>query len=75
MAKLAVTGQDTYNLVDCSEAVPVPQPAVKKATTFPAGTGPKDVQQSCKKPFPSLKTDRKWTSITVWSTRLIFLFC
>ncbi|KLO11720.1 manganese peroxidase 1 [Schizopora paradoxa] len=57
MAKLAVTGQDTYDFVDCSEAVPIPQPAVNKATTFPAGTGPKDVQQSCKKPFPALKTD------------------
>lgn len=40
-----------------SEAVPLPVPAVKKAATFPAGTGPQLVQSSCNKPFPVLKTD------------------
>ena len=59
MAKLAVTGHDASKLIDCSEAVPIPKPPVGKATTFPAGTGPKLVQQSCPKPFPVLKTDRK----------------
>jgi len=57
MAKLAVTGQNVGKLIDCSEAIPVPKPPVGKATTFPAGTGPKLVQQSCPKPFPVLKTD------------------
>ncbi|KLO16005.1 manganese peroxidase 1 [Schizopora paradoxa] len=57
MAKLAVTGHDASKLIDCSDAVPIPKPPVGKATTFPAGTGPKLVQQSCPKPFPVLKTD------------------
>ncbi len=60
MARLAVTGQNVGKLIDCSEAVPVPKPPVGKATTFPAGTGPKLVQQSCAKPFPVMKTDRKF---------------
>ncbi len=59
MAKLAVTGHDASKLIDCSEAVPIPQPAVKKAATFPAGTGPQLVQQTCPQAFPVLKTDRK----------------
>ncbi len=46
-------------LIDCSEAVPVPVPAVHKPATFPAGTGPQLLQLSCNSPFPSLATDRK----------------
>jgi len=57
MAKLAVTGQDVSKLIDCSEAVPTPVPAVKKPATFPASTGPKDLQLSCASPFPVLSTD------------------
>jgi len=57
MAKLAVTGQNVRKLIDCSEAVPLPKPAVKKPATFPASTGPKDLQLSCAKPFPVLATD------------------
>lgn len=60
MAKLAVVGQDTSKMVDCSEAVPKPVPAVKKPATFPAGTGPKLLQLSCDSPFPALATDRKF---------------
>ncbi|KLO11717.1 manganese peroxidase 2 [Schizopora paradoxa] len=57
MAKLAVLGHDTRNLIDCSEAVPEPVPAVKKPATFPAGTSRALVQQSCPLPFPALKVD------------------
>ncbi|KLO09102.1 manganese peroxidase 1 [Schizopora paradoxa] len=57
MAKLSVTGQNVQKLIDCSEAVPIPKPAVGKPASFPAGTGPKLVQQSCPLPFPVLKTD------------------
>lgn len=58
MAKLAVTGHDTRKLIDCSEAVPEPVPAVKKPATFPAGTSRALVQQSCLLlPFPALRTD------------------
>lgn len=61
MAKLAVVGQDTSKLIDCSEAIPDPVPPVGKAATFPAGTGPELLQLSCTEniPFPSLATDRK----------------
>lgn len=59
MAKLAVVGQDTSKLIDCSEAVPIPPPAVGKPATFPAGTGPQLLQLSCNAPFPSLATDRE----------------
>ena len=34
MAKLAVVGQNTARLIDCSEAVPVPQIAVTKPATY-----------------------------------------
>lgn len=61
MAKLAVTGHDPKTLIDCSEAVPVPKPAVGKPATFPAGTNKGMVQQSCPSPFPALKTDGKST--------------
>ncbi len=33
MAKMAVTGQNVNRLIDCSEAVPVPVPAVRKPAT------------------------------------------
>ena len=59
MAKLAVVGQDTSKMIDCSEAVPVPVPPVAKQATFPAGTGPELLQLACDSPFPSLATDRK----------------
>lgn len=57
MEKLAVNGQNKARLIDCSEVIPAAKPAVNKPATFPAGTGPKDLQQSCPKPFPVLKTD------------------
>jgi len=57
MAKLAVVGQDTSKMIDCTEAVPIPVPAVNKPATFPAGTGPHLLQLSCNSPFPSLATD------------------
>ena len=46
-------------MIDCSEAVPIPVPAINKPATFPAGTGPELLQLSCNSPFPSLSTDRK----------------
>lgn len=60
MAKLAVVGQNKAKLIDCSEAVPNPLPPVNKATTFPAGTSHKDLQQACLLPFPSLAVDGKF---------------
>ena len=59
MSKMAILGHDRRKLIDCSEAVPQPKPAVKQHTTFPATKSFKDVEQVCRKPFPSLKTDRE----------------
>ncbi|KIJ56380.1 class II peroxidase [Sphaerobolus stellatus SS14] len=57
MAKLAVVGQDTRRMIDCSEVVPLPKPATRKAS-FPATKTRKDVQQACLfLPFPNLPTD------------------
>ncbi|KZS94218.1 manganese peroxidase [Sistotremastrum niveocremeum HHB9708] len=59
MAKLAVIGQNTRELVDCSDVIPAALPAVKKPATFPAGTSEKDVERSCfATPFPTLSADR-----------------
>ncbi|KLO09934.1 manganese peroxidase 1 [Schizopora paradoxa] len=57
MAKLAVTGHDVSTLIDCSEAVPEPQPAVGKPATFPAGTSASDLDLTCASAFPSLSAD------------------
>ena len=59
MAKMAVLGHDPRKLIDCSEAVPIPVPPVKKPTTYPAQKSFKDIEQACPKPFPRLATDRK----------------
>jgi hypothetical protein len=45
MAKLAVLGQDTTKLIDCSEVIPVPKPRKRKAH-LPAGTSPDDIEAS-----------------------------
>ncbi|TDL25715.1 manganese peroxidase 3 [Rickenella mellea] len=57
MAKLAVVGQNVFKLIDCSEAVPVPQPPNGKRATFPAGKTRADLQQACPLPFPVLSAD------------------
>lgn len=57
MAKLAVTGQDTRKLIDCSDVIPVPKALTGKAH-FPAGFSKADVDQACAAtPFPTLPTD------------------
>ncbi|GJE87947.1 manganese peroxidase [Phanerochaete sordida] len=58
MSKLAILGHSRQSLIDCSEVVPVPRPPVGKHASFPATTSPKDLQLTCKKPFPSLTVDR-----------------
>jgi cytochrome c peroxidase len=45
MAKLAVLGQDTAKLIDCSEVIPVPKPRKRKAH-LPAGTSLDDIEAS-----------------------------
>ncbi|OCH90881.1 manganese-dependent peroxidase precursor [Obba rivulosa] len=57
-AKLAVLGHNPDDLVDCSAVVPVPKPAVDKPATFPATTGPQDLQLTCTtEKFPTLTVD------------------
>ncbi|KAF8274525.1 manganese dependent peroxidase 1 [Lactarius quietus] len=59
MAKLAVLGQDTSNMIDCSEVIPVPKslPFEHSQCVYPAGFSKADVEQACSAaPFPSLST-------------------
>jgi manganese peroxidase len=59
MSKLAVLGHNRNDLIDCSEVVPVPKPAVNKPATFPATKTKQDLDKlTCNKPFPSLATDK-----------------
>lgn len=60
MEKLALVGQNTKNMIDCSEAVPAAAAAVTKPATLPAGKTMKDIQGACAAtPFPTLATDRE----------------
>nr|Q70LM3.1 RecName: Full=Manganese peroxidase 2; Short=MnP2; AltName: Full=Manganese peroxidase isozyme 2; Flags: Precursor [Phlebia radiata]CAD92854.1 manganese peroxidase precursor [Phlebia radiata] len=55
--KLAVLGHNRNDLVDCSAVVPVPKPATGTPATFPASTGPQDLELTCTtEPFPTLST-------------------
>ncbi|KAI9463641.1 manganese peroxidase 1 precursor [Lactarius psammicola] len=59
MAKLAVLGQDTSQMIDCSEVIPEPKslPAEHSQSVFPAGFSNADVEQACSAtPFPKLST-------------------
>ncbi|TDL24699.1 manganese peroxidase 2 [Rickenella mellea] len=57
MKKMAVIGHNPRDLIDCSEVIPQPVAPLGKPATFPAGTGPQDLQQACPSPFPTLSTD------------------
>ncbi|KIP10342.1 hypothetical protein PHLGIDRAFT_115595 [Phlebiopsis gigantea 11061_1 CR5-6] len=55
MAKLAVLGHNRNALIDCSDVVPTPKPAVGTPASFPATTGPQDLELSCNTArFPKL---------------------
>jgi len=56
MAKLAVLGQNTARMVDCSEVIPVPKPFTGQAVLPPTLTH-NVIEQACASaPFPSLST-------------------
>ncbi|RPD63886.1 manganese peroxidase isozyme precursor [Lentinus tigrinus ALCF2SS1-6] len=58
MAKMAVLGQDTNTLVDCSEVIPVPSKALSQVAHLPAGKSLSDVEGSCQAtPFPTISAD------------------
>ncbi|KAJ7352148.1 manganese peroxidase 5 [Mycena albidolilacea] len=57
MAKMAVIGQNTKTMIDCSDVIPVPKPVVGKPH-LPAGKTMKDIEQACASaPFPALTAD------------------
>lgn len=58
MAKMAVLGQDTKTLVDCSEVIPVPAKALSQVAHLPAGKSLSDIEGSCQAtPFPTISAD------------------
>jgi manganese peroxidase len=64
MSKLAILGHNRNNLIDCSDVVPVPKPPVNKPASFPATTGPQDLQLTCKtEKFPSLTVDGEFSRL------------
>lgn len=62
MAKLAILGQNTADLIDCTDIIPVP-PSFNGAATFPATKSAKDLDTlTCTtEKFPTLASDRKPT--------------
>ncbi|KAJ6542959.1 manganese peroxidase 3 [Mycena capillaripes] len=57
MAKLAVIGQNTAKMVDCSDVIPIPKPVTGKAH-LPAGKSMADIEQACATAaFPTLTAD------------------
>ncbi|OCH92288.1 manganese peroxidase precursor [Obba rivulosa] len=58
MSKLAILGHSRESLIDCSDVVPVPKPAVNTPASFPATTGPKDLELTCAaERFPTLSVN------------------
>jgi len=56
--KMAVLGSNPNDLIDCSDVIPTPKPAVNKPASFPATTGPEDLQLTCTTAkFPTLSVD------------------
>ncbi|EMD37596.1 fungal class II heme-containing peroxidase [Gelatoporia subvermispora B] len=56
--KLAILGSNRADLIDCSDVVPIAMPAAGVPATFPATTGPRDLQLTClTEQFPSLTVD------------------
>jgi cytochrome c peroxidase len=57
MAKLAVLGQDTSNMIDCSEVIPEPKPlpAANSRSVFPPGFTNADLDQAVPFPFYCVK--------------------
>ncbi|KAJ7819440.1 manganese peroxidase 3 [Mycena olivaceomarginata] len=54
MAKMAVIGQNTAKMVDCSDVIPIPKPVTGKAH-LPAGKSMADIEQACATAaFPTL---------------------
>ncbi|KIP10306.1 fungal class II heme-containing peroxidase [Phlebiopsis gigantea 11061_1 CR5-6] len=58
MSKMAILGHSRSDLIDCSDVVPAPKSAVNAPASFPATTGPDDLELTCtSSQFPSLTID------------------
>jgi manganese peroxidase len=61
MAKLAVLGHNTRDLIDCSEVVPPASTVAVAPASFPATKGPADLEIACNaRAFPTLTQDRAY---------------
>ncbi|EJD50148.1 hypothetical protein AURDEDRAFT_199636 [Auricularia subglabra TFB-10046 SS5] len=59
MAKLGLLGQNSRQLVDCTEIIPRAKPATRTAAIIPAGKTRQDIEASCaQSAFPNLQTAR-----------------
>ncbi|EMD37407.1 fungal class II heme-containing peroxidase [Gelatoporia subvermispora B] len=66
MEKLASLGSNPADLIDCSDVVPEATPSNGKPATFPATTGPSDLQLTCTtQKFPSLSVDAGTTQALI----------
>ena len=55
MAKMALLGQDTSTLTDCSDVIPNSPALANSMPVLPAGTSLDDIEASCQDtPFPTL---------------------
>ncbi|EIN09043.1 manganese peroxidase isozyme 2 precursor [Punctularia strigosozonata HHB-11173 SS5] len=64
--KLAVLGQNTKKLIDCSDAVPPASTVAVKPASFPATKGPADLEIACDaRTFPTLTSDRGATETLI----------
>ncbi|KAF9453904.1 class II peroxidase [Macrolepiota fuliginosa MF-IS2] len=62
MLKLSLLGQDKKKMIDCSEVIPQAKTLAPKPF-FPANLTIKDLQQTCKTPFPKLPSNPSVTSV------------
>lgn len=61
MAKLVVLGNNPLTLIDYSDVVPTPKPAVNKPATFAATTCSHDLELTCKtEKFSTLTTNGEY---------------
>ena len=64
MTKLALLGNKQTDLIDCSPVVPVSKSAINKPASFPATTGPQDLERArATEDFPNLTTDGEYRII------------
>ncbi|KAI0672332.1 manganese-repressed peroxidase [Trametes maxima] len=67
MAKLAVLGQDSSTLIDCSDVIPKPKAAASNVAKLPAGKTLADIDASCAEtPFPTLSADSEQGNTDYW---------